>query len=75
MPRGGNDIIDRLKASATQARAIDRSELLLEAAKEIERLLGVIDTYCESSAAASREINMLREKLERMDRQTNGRPS
>lgn len=32
------DIVDELRKSATQARAIDRSSLLLAAADEIERL-------------------------------------
>lgn len=32
------DIVDRLRASMTQARALDRSELLAEAADEIDRL-------------------------------------
>ena len=33
-----SDLVDRLRASATQARAVDRSALLNEAADEIERL-------------------------------------
>lgn len=33
-----NDIIVKLIESTKQARAIDRSELLLQAAKEIKRL-------------------------------------
>ena len=33
-----SDIVQRLRESATQARALDRSELLNEAADEIERL-------------------------------------
>jgi len=32
------DLVERLRASATQARAIDRAALLNEAADEIERL-------------------------------------
>ena len=37
-----NDIIKRLILSSTQARAIDRSELLIEAANEIKKLRIVI---------------------------------
>lgn len=33
-----SDIVERLRASVTQCRAVDRSELLAEAAAEIERL-------------------------------------
>ena len=33
-----SDIVQRLRDSATQARALDRSELLNEAADEIEKL-------------------------------------
>jgi hypothetical protein len=33
-----SDLVQRLRASATQARAIDRAALLHEAADEIERL-------------------------------------
>ena len=33
-----SDLVERLRASATQARAIDRAALLHEAADEIERL-------------------------------------
>jgi len=33
-----SDIVERLRSSVTQCRAIDRSELLAEAAHEIERL-------------------------------------
>jgi hypothetical protein len=32
------DIVSRLRSSATQCRAIDRSQLLLEAASEIEKM-------------------------------------
>lgn len=53
----------RLRDSAKQARAIDRSKLLEEAAKEIERLYICIDCYSESSALALAEINMLRKMV------------
>jgi hypothetical protein len=33
-----SDLVERLRASVTQCRAVDRSELLEEAAAEIERL-------------------------------------
>ena len=33
-----SDIVERLRASVTQCRAVDRSALLAEAAAEIERL-------------------------------------
>jgi len=33
-----SDIVERLRASVTQCRAVDRSALLAEAADEIERL-------------------------------------
>jgi len=49
-----------LRESASQARAIDRSELLRKAADEIERLYTVIDCYADSAAAAAREIKQLR---------------
>lgn len=48
----------RLRESASQ----ERSELLLAAAKEIERLHTVLDSYCASAAAACREIAALRAK-------------
>lgn len=35
-----SDIVERLRASVTQCRAVDRSALLAEAADEIERLCG-----------------------------------
>lgn len=64
-PRGDGhrSLPARLRDSATQARAIDRSELLHEAAKELERLYTVIDCYSHSAAAACREINALRARL------------
>lgn len=64
MPRGDGyrSMPGRLRESATQARAIDRSELLREAAEELERLYIVIDAYCASSAAACREIKRLHER-------------
>lgn len=46
-----------------------------EAAKEIERLKGIIDTYCEVCGIASREIASLKEKIERLSGVGNGEPS
>lgn len=59
-PHGVRDMPARLRESAKQARAIDRSPLLEEAAKELEMLYICIDCYAESSAAALREIRHLR---------------
>ena len=53
----------RLRDSARQARAIDRSKLLEEAAKEIEKLYVCIDCYSESSALALAELSRLREAI------------
>lgn len=62
-PRGEyRTLPGRLRDSATQARAVDRAELLCEAAAELERMYIVIDAYCASSAAACREIKRLHER-------------
>jgi ribosomal protein L40E len=61
--RRERDMVARLRASAKQARAVDRSELLEEAAKELEMLYICIDCYAASSAAACREIRMLKDRL------------
>ena len=47
------DIVDRLRASVTQCRAVDRSELLAEAASEIERLRLLPEERCAVERAAS----------------------
>lgn len=53
-----NDIVDRLLASVTQCRAVDRSELLAEAAAEIERLrLTDAERYALRDAAESFEFD------------------
>ena len=57
---GRSTLPQRLRESMTQARAIDRSDLLRDAAEEIERLHTVIDCYAHSAAAACREIAALR---------------
>lgn len=57
---GRSTLPQRLRESVTQARAIDRSDLLRDAADEIERLHTVIDCYAHSAAAACREISALR---------------
>ena len=48
-----NDIVERLRASVTQCRAVDRSELLAEAAAEIERLRLLPEERCAVERAAS----------------------
>lgn len=52
----------RLRESAVLARATDVSQVLEEAASELDRLHIIIDCYAHSSAAACREINALRGK-------------
>ena len=47
------DIVQRLRDSATQARALDRSELLNEAADEIEKLRFRPEERCAIERAAS----------------------
>ena len=37
-------LVERLRSSVTQCRALDRSQLLEEAAAEIERLYGINST-------------------------------
>lgn len=67
-----SDLPARLRASATQARAIDRAALLEEAAKELERLRVVIDCYAASSAAACSEISALKSTLREQRGDTQG---
>lgn len=47
------DIVERLRASVTQCRALDRSQLLAEAADEIERLRLRPEERCAIERAAS----------------------
>lgn len=54
------DIVDRLRASVTQCRAVDRSELLSEAASEIARLRGDAEVARLRMEAAHAEIAGLR---------------
>lgn len=61
---GYRSLPGRLRESAAQARAIDRSGILLEAAKELERLYVAIDCYCHSSSAACREIAALKAQVD-----------
>ena len=58
-----NDIVERLRASVTQCRAVDRSELLAEAAAEIERLRGDAEFASLRLEAAHAEIERLLERL------------
>lgn len=48
-----SDIVQRLRASVTQCRAVDRSQLLEEAAAEIERLRLLPEERCAVERAAS----------------------
>lgn len=45
-----DDLVERLRASTTQARALDRAALLHEAADEIERLQCNIDAMLATNA-------------------------
>jgi hypothetical protein len=54
------DIVERLRASVTQCRAVDRSELLAVAAAEIARLRGDADVARLRLEAAHAEIARLR---------------
>ena len=53
------DLVDSARGAAGP-----HAELLSRLADEIVRLLGVIDTYSESAAAACREIADIRSKLD-----------
>ena len=48
-----NDIVEQLRASVTQCRAVDRSALLAAAADEIERLRLAIRRLAEQYATLS----------------------
>lgn len=71
-----NDIVRRLRDSVTQCRALDRSQLLEEAATEIERLRitdaerGAIadaaDRYAEITPESAETAVTLRVLLERV---------
>lgn len=52
---GGLDIVDRLRESVTQCRAVDRSQLLEEAAAEIERLRRLAVRHNGSTVPVSRK--------------------
>lgn len=57
------DIVQRLRASATQARAIDRSELLEEAAAEIELLRQNRNHWARTAAAFDEHLATMRVML------------
>lgn len=61
-------LIKRLRTWTHAVDAVPASDLMDEAAKELDRLLGVIDAYADSAAAACREINMHRETISRLRR-------
>jgi hypothetical protein len=54
------DLVRRLRTWVHAVDAVPVSDLMDEAAAEIERLHIVIDCYAASSAAACRELAMLR---------------
>lgn len=56
MPEPSADIVDRLLASRTQARAIDRSELLAEAAHDI-KVLRKVNQVLSALLSAKRARN------------------
>lgn len=54
------NLVERLRASATQARAIDRAGLLAEAADEIERMAGDAEVLRLQLQAAHAEAELIR---------------
>lgn len=56
-------LIKRLRTWTHAVDAVPASDLMDEAANELDRLLIVIDCYCSSSAAACREIKALKDKI------------
>lgn len=57
------DLVSRLRRWTHAVDAAPASDLMDEAANEIVRLRVIVQSYAESSKAASQEIKMLREKL------------
>lgn len=53
------DLVQQLRASATQARAIDRSELLHQAATEIARLRGEVALWKAAATLTPYEADTL----------------
>ena len=60
------DICERLRRWSFSPDAVPASDLMDEAAAEIERLVTVCETYAHSSAGACREIASLREAIRRL---------
>ena len=54
------DIIERLRKWPIAVDAVPASDIMEEAAKELERCLITIDCYCGYAAAAEREFRRLR---------------
>lgn len=61
-------LIKRLRTWTHAVDAVPASDLMDEAAKELDRLLGVIDTYSESAAGACREIKALKDTISNLRR-------
>lgn len=64
------DLVQQLRASATQARALDRSELLHQAADEIARLRGELALWRSAATLTPNEATAMREAI----RATQGQP-
>lgn len=61
-------LIERLRKWTHAVDAPPASDLMDEAAAELERALGVIDTYSESAAGACRQINQLQQTVASLKR-------
>lgn len=61
--QSSRDIVARLRRWSHAVDAVPASDMMDQAADEIERLHTVIDSYCRSAAAACREIDALRGKV------------
>lgn len=64
------DLVQQLRASATQARALDRSELLHQAANEIARLRGEVALWRSAATLTPNEATAMQEAI----RATQGQP-
>lgn len=54
------DLIGRLRKWSIAVDAVPASDIMDEAAEELERLIGIIETYADYAAAAEREFRRLR---------------
>jgi hypothetical protein len=54
------DLIERLRKWSIAVDAVPASDIMEEAAAELERCLITIDCYCQYAAAAEREFRRLR---------------